>query len=123
MTTIAEIITDLEVSAMDTDMEPGQGAYLALTALKLRRAVALMNPPKSNEPLSVLSSRSSARRALEVMVQVAESWAQTAHENDVAMDRHDVKPVEEQPFFLADIIRMVNDSAQEFGLKDPIREN
>jgi hypothetical protein len=54
--------------------------------------------------------------ALHTMLGVAEGWAETAHENELAMDHRDVKRPDEQAFFLADIRTMLNDAARELGL-------
>jgi hypothetical protein len=54
--------------------------------------------------------------ALHTMLGVAEDWAQSAHQNELAMERRDIKAPDEQPFYLADIRTMLNDASRELGL-------
>jgi hypothetical protein len=54
--------------------------------------------------------------ALAAMERAVKGWASGATENDIAMGRRDVKPSDEQPFVLADILNMINDAAREVGV-------
>jgi hypothetical protein len=60
--------------------------------------------------------RRAAQRALAAMAQAAEGWAEGAAENEEAMGHRDRKPSDEQPFVLADILRMIDDAAREVGV-------
>jgi hypothetical protein len=57
-----------------------------------------------------------AVKMIVAMQEVAKGWAETSHENQVAMGHRDVKPVHEQTFVLADILNMINDAAREVGV-------
>jgi hypothetical protein len=54
--------------------------------------------------------------ALAAMARAAQGWAEGSHENQVASDHRDVKPVPDQEFVLADILNMINDAAREVGV-------
>jgi hypothetical protein len=56
------------------------------------------------------------RDVLTMMAEMARSWAEQAVVEDEAMQRRDRKPVDEQEFRLADILRMVDDVARDLGL-------
>lgn len=54
--------------------------------------------------------------ALAAMERTAKGWADTAHENDASMGRQNTLPSGQQPFVLADILRMIDDAAREVGV-------
>lgn len=62
--------------------------------------------------------RMGASSALDAMMCVAKSWAEGAAENDEAMGRRDHRAAKDQPFFLADILNMINDAAREVGVTE-----
>lgn len=55
------------------------------------------------------------------MRQVAEDWAEVAAQNDTDRGVRDWKKAADQPFFLADILRMVDDAEREVRT-DPVPE-
>jgi hypothetical protein len=57
-----------------------------------------------------------ASNALAAMERVMKGWASGAAENEEAMGRRDRKPSDEQPFVLADMLRMLDDAAREVGV-------
>lgn len=65
--------------------------------------------------------KAGALAALAAMRQVAKGSADGAAENDEAMGRRDRQKAADQPFFLADILRMVDDAEREV-LTDPVPE-
>lgn len=84
------------------------------------RTEKLATPAEESLGDIMASRKAGVERALRTMLSVAEGWAETSHENQVAMDHRDVQPVGDQTFVLADIRTMINDAGREAGLADPI---
>jgi hypothetical protein len=64
----------------------------------------------------VTNQKTGAVNALAAMQRAVKGWAEGAVDNEIAMDRRDIKPADEQPFVLADILNMINDAAREVGV-------
>lgn len=95
-------------------MNAGQyeGIVGMLTEIRDRLPVSVKAPDRNDD------FRMGATSALDAMARAARGWADGAAENDEAMGRRDRREAKDQPFFLTDILNMINDAAREVGVPE-----